>query len=155
MGFFKGIKRIFKGKPKQEPTITDEMRMKALETRRLNAQIDAAEKSLLANQRLAALQKIASQGLEESGGSKTEEMLMTMLMTAFMKPQSNTQTQAQMYGATPQPISNRSVNSEQNAKVAQFLAAKIPDSLTEQLENLSDDDFLDIKTKVILIKHGA
>lgn len=128
---------------KEEKTVTDEMRAKSLETRRLQHQIAQLEKQVEMKAQLGTLQEM----LNGNNGSKGEEAMLMMLMNMIMQPQQNNSNPAI---AINPPTSNPS-----NMAIARFLADKVPDNVLPQLEKTSDADIIDIKNQILKIKAGV
>jgi len=133
MAFFKRLKWLFKGNTANEGVITPEMREKALETRRLNAKLEQMQKQIDAAAQLKYLSGQIQNMNEESGGtSKTEEMLLSMLMSAFMNPKSKSPSEYQSVLGSPLP--NTPDNSDANKAIAEQLKKKIPADYLAQVK---------------------
>jgi hypothetical protein len=133
-------------KRKEEKIMTNEMREKSLETRRLQHQIAQLEKQVEMKAQLTTLQEMMN---GSGNGSKGEEAMLMMLMQMFMQPQKNHDNPA-VAGNSPPTMS-----SPQNTAIARFLADKIPENVVGQLQNTTDADIIDIKNKVLMIKAGG
>ena len=132
---------FFKRKSDYKPNITDEMRAKANETRRIKYELEQAEKRMELKARLDALQDMANGGKSD----KMEEMLMAMLMGAFLNPQQQKgQSNTMLIGETP-----LSSNNPTNDKIARSLANSIPQQYREKIITTSDQDLLDIRKKIV------
>ena len=134
----------FFNRNKQEKTLTDDMRTKSLETRRLQHQIQQLEKQVEMKAQLGTLQEMLN-----GGSNKGEEAMLMMLMQMFMSPQNKTQPNQAIVETNPL------VNSKKTSTIARFLSDKIPDNLVPELQNLTDNEMIAIKNEVLKIKAGV
>jgi len=134
--------------------ISDEMRAKSLEIRQQNAKIAQLESQLELKTHLKNLQAM----IEDVGGEKTdpmEAMFMQTVMTALLNgktPGAQPQTSLASFGASTMnsPNPNPEVRDPgRNAAIAGMLKGKIPQQYIAELSNLSDDELLDIRDRIV------
>jgi hypothetical protein len=135
---------FFKKKNDRAEHLNDEMRAKALETRRLQHQIAQLEKRLELKGQLDNLSEIANGG----SGNKMEDMMLMMLANAFINPQK------QVAVPTSYTEGNTSF-SPQNVAIAQTLSKHIPPQYMEALVKTPDNDLLEIRRAIVQIKQNA
>ena len=144
MNFFKWLFRI---KGDTNNPITEEMREKSIEMRRMNAKINQLERQLEMKQHLAGLQHMVENFGDDNGSDKSmEKLLIPLLFNAFSKPPQD--NRGFLYGESIQP--SAVTNPEKNTLIASELKKRLPKEYAEQIKNLSDGDLLDIRQKIIM-----
>ncbi|GAI15421.1 unnamed protein product, partial [marine sediment metagenome] len=134
--------KFSKGKEKQENIITDEMRAKALETRRLNAQVIALERRKDVQDKLEILEQAIT---GKKKGSDVEDMFMKLLMAKILTPQQSQQS-GLFSGSTPlptQPQQQRSLNDNQINEAVKVIKKKLPTEAKKFITQVSDADLIE------------
>jgi len=139
MSFFQWI---FKRKEDNQ-MITEEMRNKGLEIRRLNHNILQLEKQLEMKQRLEILQEAVT---GETKGNKEEQLILNLLMGFMQKPQ---QQQFSQQPNTLTETNEITLNREQITQTAQYLKNNFPKPLINQLSSLTDKDLSNVRKELI------
>ncbi len=140
MGIFN---RIFRRKKLEQSVITDEMRERSLETRRLQHQIAQLEKRLEIKTNIETLQTAINGGGETN---KVEDMFLNTLLNTFLN-----KTQNNPIPSTPfvHQTEQRDLTEKEINEIANFIKSKVP-QITEYLKTISDEDLLKIKEKLII-----
>jgi len=138
--------RLFKKDLRKDNIITDEMREKSLETRRLNAKINALEKRYETEQRLQGIENMIS-GKDES--SSMESMFMKLIMAKFLTPQNNSiDSSMPMYGDITQHQQQGTLTDEQINEAIAIIKKKLKKDDLTFITSISDTDLIIIKNKL-------
>ena len=152
MGIISSIMQKFSKQPKNDydrsEVITDEMREKALETRRLNAQVKALERRKDVQDKLDILEGAIT------GKNKTstmEDMFMKVIMAKLLVPQqSNSVPDMPIYGGAEAPQQQeQSMTDKQINDAVKVIKKKLPTEAQQFLIEISDADMVKIKHKLL------
>jgi len=147
---FNWIKRIFNRKQQSNGHLTEEDRAKALAFRRQQWELNQLEKQAIVQKRMNMLERAIS---ESSGTNKSEEMMLSLLMSFLQKPQQQQQTPNIIYGLetpnTPQQTQQVTLNKEQTIQTAQYIKQNFPKPLLSQLSSLTEQDLLNVRKELI------
>lgn len=125
--------------------MTDEMRERSLETRRLNARIQQLEKRLESKQQLEYLE----QQINGGSGNNMENMILMMLAQSFLKPNIPKSTGDVILdneaAITPQssPVDYGKIETAVN-----ILKPKLNGMVINQLRDLTDSELIEIRRRL-------
>lgn len=144
------IKKFFKrnkGKGNPDAMITDEMRLKAIEVRRQNAQIRQLERQHESQKKLEILEE-AITGVKK--GNPLEEMFMKLIMTKLVEPKAP-QQQGYVYGdipLQPQQQQENRLDDNQINEAVKIIKQKLKKDDITFITAISDVDLITIKNKL-------
>jgi hypothetical protein len=141
-----GLFNLFKRRKfvENQGIITEEMRQRSLETRRMQHEINQLHKRLEMKEDIVSISKALSSGDEDNE-------LLKMIAPIAMKflsgnnSVSSSSPSPELYGVKPV----NSANVEKNNQIVNLLNSKVPKEYIGELQNLTDEDILYIKNKLI------
>jgi hypothetical protein len=123
--------------------ITEEMRQRSLETRRMQHEINQLHKRLEMKEDIVSISKALSSGDEDN---ELLKMIAPIAMKFLSGNNSVANSQSpELYGVKPV----NSSNVEKNNQIVNLLNSKVPKEYIGELQNLTDEDILYIKNKLI------
>ena len=140
--FMNILKRLFKKDLRKENVISDEMRLKSLETRQLNAKINALEKRYETEQRLVGIENLIT-GKDKT--SSMEDMFMKMIMAKFLAPQQNTSSDFSYIASQQQ---QGTLTEDQINQAVMLIKKKLKKDDLTFVTSISDADLIIIKNRL-------
>jgi len=142
------IQKFSKGKQHNGNVITDEMREKALETRRLNAQVTALERRRDVQDKLEILESAIT---GKTKTSNMEDMFMKLIMAKFLTPQQPTPDNPEgfVYGNVQQPQAQQGLDDTKLNEAVKIIKKKLPKEALQFLTQISDGDLIKIKYRLM------
>jgi len=136
------LKRLFKKDLRKENVISDEMRLKSLETRQLNAKINALEKRYETEQRLIGIENLIT-GKDKT--SSMEDMFMKMIMAKFLAPQQSTSSDFSYIAPQQQ---QGTLTEDQINQAVMLIKKKLKKDDLTFVTSISDADLIIIKNRL-------
>ena len=143
------FQKVIRGKQHEGNVITDEMREKALETRRLNAQVTALERRRDVQDKLEILESTIT---GKSKTSSMEDMFMKLIMAKFLTPQQPNLNNPEgfVYGNVQQPQpQEQGLDDKKLNEAVKIIKKKLPKEALQFLTQISDGDLLKIKYRLL------